>query len=128
VTPTELLQAARDLVERPDEVTAGLWPRAAAFLARQAFEHAIDDLWRTSPGFEALVQRSMATQLLCLRLVVDDDSAAEASYLWSALSSACHYHPIDLVPTAGELDGWFNDIGRLISDFAASTPSKAQAS
>ncbi len=129
MNPTELLQAARDLVERPDDVTAGLWPRASAFLARQAFEDAIDDLWRASPGFESLVQRSTATQLLCLRLVVDDDIAAEASYLWSALSSACHYQPIDLAPTAAELEGWFDDIGQLISDFAAATSSaKAKAS
>jgi hypothetical protein len=129
MNPTELLQAARDLVERPDRVTAGLWPRASAFLARQAFEEAIDDLWRSSPGFETLLQRSTATQLLCLRLVVDDTVAAEAAYLWSVLSSACHYHPIDLAPTAAELEGWFDDVDELISNLAATTSlASAEAS
>jgi hypothetical protein len=36
MTPEELLTAARQLIQRPDAATAGVWPRAAALLARQA--------------------------------------------------------------------------------------------
>ena len=33
LSPEGLVQAARDLLERPDPATAGLWPRASALLA-----------------------------------------------------------------------------------------------
>ena len=49
MTPEELLAAARRLVERPDAVTAGVWPRAAALLARQALEVAMAALWAARP-------------------------------------------------------------------------------
>jgi hypothetical protein len=45
MTPGELLGAARTLIRRPDSATAGVWPRAAAFLARQALEAAMTVLW-----------------------------------------------------------------------------------
>ena len=38
MTAEELLAAARRLVDRPDAAMAGVWPRAAALLARQALE------------------------------------------------------------------------------------------
>ena len=48
-----LVSTARDLLERPDSHTAGIWPRATALLARQALESALDDLWRSrAPGVE----------------------------------------------------------------------------
>ena len=34
----EIVKAARDLMERTDPATAGLWPRATALLGRQALE------------------------------------------------------------------------------------------
>ena len=40
MTPHELLAAARALMQRPDAAAAGIWPRAAALLARQAIEAA----------------------------------------------------------------------------------------
>ena len=61
---TALITEARRLLERPDAMTAGIWPRATALLARQALEAALDDLWRVrAPGVEA---GSMRAQLLCL--------------------------------------------------------------
>ena len=41
MTPHELLDAARDLMQRPDAPFDGIWPRAAALLARQALEAAM---------------------------------------------------------------------------------------
>jgi hypothetical protein len=45
MTPDELLAAANGLMRRPDTLIAGIWPRAAALLPRQAFEAAMADLW-----------------------------------------------------------------------------------
>ena len=60
----DVVTAARNLMERTDPATAGLWPRATALLARQALEAAHDDFWRAkAPGME---QCSMRAQLLCL--------------------------------------------------------------
>ena len=36
MTPEDLLASARDLIDRPDATTVGVWPRTAALLARQA--------------------------------------------------------------------------------------------
>ena len=44
MTPTETLAMAQRLLDRPDAKTAGLWPRAAALLARQALEQGLDEL------------------------------------------------------------------------------------
>jgi hypothetical protein len=52
MTPEELLAAARRLIERPDAATAGVWPRAAALLTRQALEQTMArrlPLGRTQP-------------------------------------------------------------------------------
>ena len=38
MTPSETLAMAQQLLERTDAKTAGLWPRAAALLARQALD------------------------------------------------------------------------------------------
>jgi len=46
MTPTDLLAAARRLLDRPDAKTAAIWPRAAALLARQALEQGLDQFWR----------------------------------------------------------------------------------
>ena len=36
--------------------------------------------------------------------------AARIAHTWSALSNACHYHSYELVPTAGELEGWIETV------------------
>jgi hypothetical protein len=115
VTSEELLAAARRLVEHPDAGTAGVWPRAAALLARQALEQAMAGLWAGQPEADGLSDRAMRSQLLCLTAYVDEDVATRATYLWAALSRACHYHPYELAPTASELTRWLHEASELVT-------------
>jgi hypothetical protein len=110
VTAEELLAAARRLVERPDAATAGVWPRAAALLARQALELALARLWAARSAAAGLDRSSMRSQLLCLTAYLDGDTA----YLYAALSRACHYHLYELAPTATELTRWLNETDDLV--------------
>ncbi len=108
-----VLTAARNLMERTDAATAGLWPRATALLARQALEAALDDLWRVrAPGMESCSTRA---QLLCLPYYLGEEVPAErVSYAWAGLSRACHQHPYELPPTSGELLGWLHTVEQFI--------------
>jgi hypothetical protein len=101
MTPAETLAMAQQLLERPDAKTAGLWPRAAALLARQALEQSLDERWR-GKGL-ALDQLSTHAQLICLASYLDDPIASTLRQAWGALSSACHHHPYELAPTLEEL-------------------------
>jgi hypothetical protein len=114
VTAEELLAAARRLVERPDAATAGVWPRAAALLARQALELALTGLWAARPAARGLDRSSMRSQLLCLTAYLGGDTATRAAYLYAALSRACHYHLYELAPTGTELTRWLNETGQLV--------------
>ena len=121
----EVVTAARNLIERTDPATAGLWPRATALLARQALEAALDDFWRIrAPGMEHC---SMRAQLLCLPHYLQapkppslqapghaDDLAHRVSYAWAGLSRACHQHPYELSPTSVELLGWLGTVEQLL--------------
>ena len=111
---SSLVTAARDLLERADPMTAGIWPRATALLARQALEGALDDLWRLrAPGLE---QCSARAQLLCLPFYLRDEELAEGvCYAWAGLSRACHQHPYELSPTFSELLGWLATVERLVA-------------
>ena len=112
---SSLVTVARDLLERADPMTAGIWPRATALLARQALEIALDDLWRLrAPGLE---QCSARAQLLCLPFYLsgDHELAARVSYSWSGLSRACHHHPYELSPTSSELLGWLAAVEQLVA-------------
>ena len=91
------------LVERPDAATAGVWPRAAALLTRQALELALAGVWAARPAAAGLDRSSMRSQLLCLTAYLDGDTATRAAYLYAALSHACHYHLYELALTATEL-------------------------
>lgn len=115
MTPEDLLIAARRLIRRPDAATAGIWPRAAALLARQALELAIAALWATKPEAAGLGRCSMRSQLLCLTAYLDQDTATRAGYLSAALSRACHYHSYELAPTATELTGWLDEASALVT-------------
>lgn len=87
-----LLATARDMIERVDPMTAGIWPRATALLARQVLESALDDLWRRrAPGLELCSARA---QLLCLPAYLrgEEALAERVSYAWAGLSRACHQH------------------------------------
>ena len=95
-------------------MTAGIWPRAAALLARQALEGALDDLWRLrAPGLDKC---SVRAQLLCLPyyLSVDDKLAERVSYTWAELSRGVHHHPYELSPTSSELLEWLATVELLV--------------
>ena len=127
MTPHDLLGAARSLIRRPDAATAGVWPRAAAFLARQALELAMTVLWAAEPQAYGLSGCSMRSQVLCLTVYVDHDIAARAAYLSAALSRACHHHSYELAPTAAELTTWLDQATQLVTQIqAASTASTTQ--
>jgi hypothetical protein len=98
-----LVSAARDLVKDDDASTAGLWPRAAALLARQGLELAMTRLWQvTAPGLE---RTSTRCQLLCVGDMLNDRKlGGRATLTWHSLTNACHHRVYELPPTAGELN------------------------
>jgi hypothetical protein len=117
--PGELLEMADRLLHRADPATAGLWPRASALLALQALEASVLRLWeRHALEFHGC---SMRTQLICLRSYLEDAPlAARAGHAWSALNRACHHHPYELAPTAGELQSWFSVVRELVRNVGPS--------
>jgi len=111
---------ARELLHRASPETAGLWPRAAALLSRQALEMAVDEYWvaRRIP----LDSCATRQQLICLREYMDDDDlAGRVHHAWNALSRACHHHPYELAPTVAELAGWIG----VVQGFAGSITTEA---
>lgn len=114
---SQLVNVARDLIQRADPATAGIWPRAGALLARLALETALDDYWRRrAPGLE---QCSMRAQLLCLQSYMRndnaDDLAERIAYVWIRLSRACHQHAYELPPTAAELAAWIEIVDQFLA-------------
>jgi hypothetical protein len=109
LTPEALLAAARDLCQRTDIGTAGLWPRVAVLLARQAIEESLSLYWQAA-NMEALSASPTRTQLICLVEVAGTDLAGTVSSSWARLSGACHVHPYDLAPTAPELLNWIDAV------------------
>src|ERR1700689_1108288 len=93
-----LVSAARDLIRDDDAATAGLWPRAAALLARQGLELAMARLWEvTAPGLE---RTSTRCQLLCVGDMLNDrELGGRAMLTWNPHSHACHHPPYELPPT-----------------------------
>ncbi len=109
MTPAQLLKAAEQLLERPDAKTAGAWPRAAALLARQALEQSLDAYWKLK-GLP-LERLPTGPQLICLSAYLADESLGErVRHAWGALSDACHHHPYEFAPSAGELRGWIETV------------------
>jgi hypothetical protein len=110
----DLLESARQVVNRADPDLDGVWPRAAAFLARQALEDAVDRLWdQNLPGMR---RASRATQLACLGYATPDRELTDGVRVaWHALSRACHHHQYELAPTAAELEMWIEKVDRLVA-------------
>ena len=107
-----LVSAARDLIRNDDAKTAGLWPRAAALLARQGLEIAMARLWQvTAPGLE---RTSTRCQLLCVGEMLNDRGlGGRATVTWYALSDACHHRVYALAPTAAELNAALETVWEL---------------
>lgn len=122
MTPADLLAAALDLLERPAPDGVGGWPRAVALLTRQALEGALEEFWRTNPATVGLCECTRKTQLTCLPTYLEPRLAREVSYVWAALSGACHYHPYGLAPTAAELSGWIDAVTALLAAIGRKTP------
>ena len=121
--PGDLLEMADRVLRRADPATAGLWPRASAILALQALEASLLGLWESHAL--PLQACSMQTQLICLRSYLEEASlAARAGHAWSALSRACHHHPYELGPTAGELQSWLSVVGELVQRVGLSASSQ----
>jgi hypothetical protein len=117
-----LVKAARDLLLYSDPETAGLWPRAAALLARQALEMGLDEFWLgRAPGVQ---NASARAQLLCLPTYMDPRTARKADHAWEALSRACHHHPYELAPTATELSSWIDDVDRVLQEASGERAEK----
>ncbi len=114
----DLVSASRDLmrIDRPGH--AGLWPRAAALLGRQALEAAMASLWEfVSPGLE---DHSLRTQLLCLPFLIGDrELGTRSAATWSSLSDACHTRVYEVAPTAPELESWLATVWDLTEAVAA---------
>jgi hypothetical protein len=121
MTPDELLAAAKGLMQRPDTLITGIWPRAAALLARQALEGAMAELWASKRQAAEMSRCTMRSQLLCLTAHLDPGTASRAAYLFTALSRACHYHPYELAPTAAELTGWLDQAAQLVTQVQTAT-------
>jgi hypothetical protein len=114
MTPTDLLAAARRLLDRPDAKTAAIWPRAAALLARQALEQGLDQFWRG----KGLRLDGLATkpQLICLpAYLADRDLAAKANAAWSNLTQACHHHPYELGVSGEEVKAWLEAVAEVVA-------------
>lgn len=120
MTPEELLAAAARLIQRPDAATAGIWPRAAALLARQALELAMAAIWDAKPHTANLSAAPIRSQILCLTACLGPGTATQVAYLYAALSHACHYHPYELAPTAAELTGWLDQAANLVTQIQTS--------
>ena len=125
MTPDELLAAANGLMQRPDTLITGIWPRAAALLARQALEAAMAELWAAKRQAAEMAGCTMRSQLLCLTAYLDPGTARRAAYLFAALSRACHHHSYELAPTAAELTGWLDQAGQLITQLHAASTAPA---
>lgn len=123
MTPAELLASARDLIERPDATTAGVWPRTAALLARQALEAAVDARWAASSETAGMDRATMRSQLICLPSYTDEAVARQITFTYAALTTGCHFHPYELAPTAAELSRWITDVENLLSQLAPRWPA-----
>jgi len=125
MTPDDLLAAANGLMQCPDTLITGIWPRAAALLARRALEAAMAELWAANRQAAAMAGCTMRSQLLCLTAYLDPGTARRAAYLFAALSRACHYHPYELAPTAAELNGWLDQAAQLVTQLHAASTAPA---
>lgn len=120
-TAADLLVVARHLLTKTGadgDVAAGVWPRGAAVLARQALELSLGSLWRQR-GLD-MAATSARAQLLCLdEYLADPQVAADARFAWWALSRACHHHPYELAPAVTEIEGCIEGVERVVAAIEA---------
>lgn len=92
-----------DLAERALQAAPGeLGVRAAAVIARQSIEYAMEDFWMLRE--RGVNSASARVRLLCLREYLSDkELARDVAYAFHALSRLCHHHPCRLAPAEAEL-------------------------
>lgn len=111
MTARELLDAAWGLY-RSDAQDHRWWTRGVALLARQSVEEALREWARASaPGVQAATFRA---QLLCFASESGRLGAQQAPWLWSRLSSACHFQGYELPPSGDELRRWLEATDSLL--------------
>jgi hypothetical protein len=121
-TPTELLEAADQLLRSPVPGLGSLWPRACALLIRTALELTLDQYW--AGVLPAAADCGMRPQLLLLPLYVTSgstsadaasasDAVALARKAWLGLAGAAHHHAYELAPNASELRSWHTAVSQL---------------
>ena len=114
--PSDILAQARSLLGQDRAVLEGVWPRATAFLTRQALEAALSRFWRRfQPGVE---KASFRSQLLCFPYFLGSgpELAYRASWVWQQLSRACHAHPYELAPGSLEIRQWIEDVETIVDE------------
>ncbi len=112
MTPEYLLGVAEMLISRDHAATAGLWPRCAAVLGRQALEEGIRDYWQRKAF--SMDGSSWHAQLLCLREFAPEEVAREARRAYDSLSQACHYLPYEIQPNKDELSDWLRGVRQVL--------------
>lgn len=111
-TPQQLAAGARKALE-PAAAWGSAWPRAAAFLARQALEDAVAEIWHGPSA--AMRNANFTAQLISLPYFLADKSlAGQVRQCWHSLSNACHAHPYELSPTVAELTSWLDVVDDLV--------------
>jgi hypothetical protein len=113
MTSAEILERATGLLNHPTTETVGLWPRAAAVLARQALEVGLHEA--LSEKILGIQGAPVRVQLLCLQSYLEDtETAHEVNLAWWALSQACHHLSYELPPTAPELEALIDVVRRFV--------------
>jgi hypothetical protein len=102
--PANLLATAEAILDGALRIGGGLRARAAALLARQALEQALDDFWQCRAA--AVRRCSVRTQIQCLSAYLDPEPVASAAIAWNRLSDTCHHHPYAVAPSSAELRAW----------------------
>jgi hypothetical protein len=110
--PATLAAGARRALQ-PSAGWGSAWPRAAAFLARQALEDAVATVWH---GQVLPMRLANATaQMVSLPFYLgNQDLAKRVRQCWCSLSNACHAHPYELAPTVAELESWLAVVDELV--------------
>ncbi len=120
MSPTELLDAANSVLNRPELGLGGAWPRAVALIGRQALEEGLDQFW--DGELAQMKDASRRTQTLCLNQFMRDPELSDGiKEAWSSLTRACHHHPYELSPTASELKNWLEEVEALLMQLGAAT-------
>ncbi len=101
--PVVLLDLADAILDGSITVPGACAARAAAVVARQVLEDAVERRCRELAGTSA--RPTFRSQLILLRELGDPVVADNARVAWDGLSRACHHHSYELQPTAREVRG-----------------------